>query len=677
MRKGVILSFINYMLTDQGGNMANNNTYTNDSITALVGPDRVRKKPAAILGSDGLEGCQHTFIEILANSIDEAREGHGKVIEITRFKDKSIQIRDYGRGCPVDYNKKQGRYNWELVYCELYAGGKYNTNDGENYEYSLGTNGLGSCATQYSSEYMDVTVYKDGFKYDLHFEKGYNVGGLKKEKSDYKHTGTLQKWKPDLEVFNDINIPLEFFTTTLKKQAVVNAGLKFKLYDEESNQRFEFIYDNGIIDYVKEISAGKEITGVQFSEASAQGRDRADKPDYKVKMQFAFCFNNEINLIEYYHNSSFLENGGSPDKAVKNAFVSEIDKYIKAQGKNTKDLGKISFNDIQDSLIIVTNSFSTMTSYENQTKKAINNKFIQEAMTDFIKQTLEVYFIENKLEADKIMEQVIINKRSRESAEKQRINIKKKLQGTIDMTNRVKKFVDCRTKDPELRELYIVEGDSALGSVKLSRDSEFQAIMPLRGKILNCLKADYSKIFDSDVIVDLIRVLGCGVEVKSKHKDLTMFDMNSLRWSKIIICTDADVDGFQIRTLVLAMIYRLMPSLISEGKVFIAETPLYEITCKNKTYFAYDDKEKAKILDEIASTGKITIQRSKGLGENTAEMMAQTTMNPSSRRLIKVIPEEAEKTAYYFEMLLGDALEARKEHIRECGHLYLDDLDVM
>ena len=565
--------------------MANKNAYTNDSITALVGPDRVRKKPAAILGSDGLEGCQHTFIEILANSIDEAREGYGKVIEITRFKDKSIQIRDYGRGCPVDYNEKEKRYNWELVYCELYAGGKYNTNDGENYEYSLGTNGLGSCATQYSSEYMDVTVYKDGYKYDLHFEKGFNIGGLKKEKFDYKQSGTLQKWKPDLEVFNDINIPLEFFTTMLKKQAVVNAGLKFKFYDEETNQRFEFLYDNGITDYVKEISSGKEITGVQFSESSAKGRDRADKPEYKVKMQFAFCFNNEINLIEYYHNSSFLENGGSPDKAVKNAFVSEIDKYIKSQGKYNKDESKISFADIQDSLIIVTNSFSTMTSYENQTKKAINNKFIQEAMTDFIKQRLEIFFIENKLEADKVMEQVLVNKRSRESAEKQRINIKKKLQGNIDMTNRVKKFVDCRTKDSERRELYIVEGDSALGSVKLSRDSEFQAIMPLRGKILNCLKADYSKIFESDVIVDLIRVLGCGVEVKSKHKDLTMFDMDSLRWAKIIICTDADVDGFQIRTLVLAMIYRLMPTLIQEGKVFIAETPLYEITCKNKTYF--------------------------------------------------------------------------------------------
>lgn len=530
----------------------------------------------------------------------------------------------------MDYNEKEKRYNWELVYCELYAGGKYNNNAGENYEYSLGTNGLGSCATQYSSEYMDVTVYKDGFKYELHFEKGYNKGGLKKEPCEYKQSGTLQRWKPDLEVFTDINIPLDFFTTILKKQAVVNAGLKFKLYDEESNRHYEFLYENGITDYVRELSEGKELTSIQYCESAAKGRDRADKPEYKLKMQLAFCFNNEINLIEYYHNSSYLENGGSPDKAVRSAFVSEIDKYIKAQGKYNKDETKITFADIQDSLILVTNSFSTMTSYENQTKKAINNKFIQEAMTDFIKQRLEIYFIENKIEADKIMEQVLVNKRSRESAEKQRINIKKKLQGNVDMINRVKKFVDCRTKDPLKRELYIVEGDSALGSVKLGRDSEFQAIMPLRGKILNCLKADYGKIFDSDVIVDLVRVLGCGIEVKSKHKDLALFDLSSLKWAKIIICTDADFDGFQIRTLVLAMIYRLMPSLIHAGKVYIAETPLYEITCKGKTYFAYDDKEKTKILDRLGTQSRITIQRSKGLGENEPDMMWETTMNPES-----------------------------------------------
>ncbi len=651
--------------------------YSNESISALKGPDRVRLRPAAILGSDGLEGCEHTFIEILANSIDEAREGYGKVIEVTRYKDRSIQIRDYGRGCPLDYNEKEKRYNWELVYCELYAGGKYNNNDAENYEYSLGTNGLGSCATQYSSEYMDVTVYKDGYKYDLHFEKGYNKGGLKKEKTDVRQTGTIQRWKPDLEVFADINIPLEFFTTILKKQAVVNAGLKFKLYDEESGKKYEFVYANGITDYIKEISAGKEFTDVHFCETATKGRDRADKPEYKLKIQVAFCFNNEINAIEYYHNSSFLENGGSPDKAVRSAFVSEIDKYIKSQNKYNKDEAKITFQDIQDSLILVTNSFSTMTSYENQTKKAINNKFIQEAMTEFIRQQLEIYFIENRTEADKLADQVLVNKRSRESAEKQRINIKKKLQGNIDMVNRVKKYVDCRSKDPDKRELYIVEGDSALGSVKLGRDSEFQAIMPLRGKILNCLKADYSKIFESDVIVDLVRVLGCGVEVKTKHKDLTMFDMANLKWAKIIICTDADVDGFQIRTLVLAMIYRLMPTLIQEGKVFIAETPLYEITCKNKTYFAYDDKEKAQILDKIEGSGKITIQRSKGLGENQPDMMRETTMSPASRRLIKVMPDDAESTAYYFDMLLGNDLDERKKHIQDCGHLYLDELDFM
>ncbi|MBE7055961.1 MAG: DNA topoisomerase [Ruminococcaceae bacterium] len=656
-----------------------NKDYGNDSISQLKGADRVRLRPAAILGSDGLEGCQHTFIEILANSIDEAREGYGKVIEVTRFKDKSIQIRDYGRGCPVDYNEKEKKYNWELVYCELYAGGKYenNTTDG-NYEYSLGLNGLGSTATQYSSEYMDVTVFKDGFKYELHFEKGNNVGGLKKEPYNYKHSGTIQKWKPDLEVFTDINIPLEFFQNMLKKQAVVNAGLKFVLTDEPSGEKFEYVYPNGIVDYINEIAGDKSFTGVQHNETQTKGRDRADLPEYKLKMEFAFCFNNYENMLEYYHNSSFLENGGAPEKAVRSAFTSEIDKYIKAQGKYTKDESKVTFTDIQDSIIVVTNSFSTMTSYENQTKKAITNKFIQEAMTDFIRKRLEIYFIENKAEADKIAEQVLINKRSREHAEKQRVNIKKQLTGKIDMVNRIKKFVDCRSKDVDRRELYIVEGDSALGSVKQGRDAEYQAVMPVRGKILNCLKASYDQIFKSEIITDLIKVLGCGVEIKTKHsKDMTAFDLASLRWNKIIICTDADVDGYQIRTLILAMIYGLMPTLIDEGKVFIAESPLYEITDvkKDKTYFAFDEKEKADIIAGIE--GKYAIQRSKGLGENEPEMMWETTMNPETRRLIRVMPEEAEKTAYYFEMLLGDDLSARKTHIETTGDRYLDDLDLM
>jgi len=650
-------------------------TYDNSSISALKGPDRVRLRPAVIFGSDGLEGCQHSFFEILSNSIDEAREGYGNLIEVTRFKDKSIQVKDYGRGIPVDFNPIENRYNWELVFCELYAGGKYNNNSDSNYEFSLGLNGLGSCATQYSSEYMDVTVFRDGYRYDLHFEKGVNIGELKKQKCNYEHTGTIQKWRPDLEVFTDIDIPLEYYQEVLKKQAVVNSGVKFVLYDEEFGQTFEYLYENGIVDYVKEVSAGKNFTDIQYFQASATGRDREDKPEYKVKMEVAFCFNNEINLLEYYHNSSFLEHGGSPDKAVKNAFVYQIDKFLKAANKYNKDESRITFGDIQDSLILVTNSFSTITSYENQTKKAITNKFIQEAMTEFIKEKLEIYFIENKAECDRILEQVLVNKRSREQAEKARINIRKKLGGTIDMSNRVKKFVDCRSKDPKRRELYIVEGDSALGACKMSRDAEFQAIMPLRGKILNCLKANYDTIFKNEVIVDLLKVIGCGVEIKSRHnRDLDTFDINNINWEKIIICTDADVDGYQIRTLVLAMFYRLMPTLIKIGKVYIAESPLFEINTKNKTYFAYNEQEKNQILSRIK--GKYTIQRSKGLGENEPEMMWETTMNPATRRLIKVVPGMLEYDDEMFELLLGDNLQGRKDFIAENGYKYMEMIDV-
>lgn len=650
--------------------------YGNESISSLKGADRVRLRPGVIFGSDGIEGCQHSFFEILSNSIDEAREGFGDKIEITRHSDRSITVRDYGRGIPVDFNPKEDRYNWELVFCELYAGGKYKNNSGENYEFSLGLNGLGSCATQYSSESMDVTVFRDGYRYDLHFEKGENVGGLIKEKCKYKNTGTIQRWKPDLEVFTETEIPLEYFLTTLKKQAVVNAGLKFILTDEASGNVVEFCYENGIIDYITEIGCEKSFTEIQFYESSAKGKDREDKPEYRVKMQIAFCFNNEMNLLEYYHNSSFLEHGGSPDRAVKAALVNELDKCIRNKGKYNKDEAKITFADIQDSLILVTNSFSTVTSYENQTKKSITNKFIQEAMTDFFKQQLEIYLIENKLESDKIIEQILINKRSRETAEKTRINIKKKLGGSIDMANRVKKFVDCRTKDLSRRELYIVEGDSALGSCKMGRDADFQAIMPVRGKILNCLKAEYDSIFKNDIIIDLLKVLGCGVEIKSRHnKDLNTFDLNNLRWDKVIICTDADVDGFQIRTLILAMLYRLVPTLIQEGKVFIAESPLFEITSKGKTYFAYTEKEKVQVLAKM-SGGKYTIQRSKGLGENEPEMMWETTMNPESRRLIKIVPDDLDKTDLMFDLLLGDNLQGRKNFIEENGSRYMDMIDV-
>ena len=656
--------------------------YGNESISQLKGADRVRKRPGVIFGSDGLDGCQHAVFEILSNSIDEAREGYGKVITLTRYADKSIEVEDFGRGCPLDWNANEKRFNWELVFCELYAGGKYANNEGENYEYSLGLNGLGSCATQYSSEYMDVTVWRDGNKYELHFKKGKVLGKKGQEltitPADRKKTGTTIKWRPDLEVFTDIDIPEEFFKDILHRQAVVNAGVTFRFRNQNGNKFdvTEYVYENGILDYVHEIAHDSPLTSPYFISAERRGRDRADKPEYKVKLSAAFCFSNKVKAIEYYHNSSWLEYGGAPEKAARSAFVYAIDAYIKKIGKYQKTESKINFQDVADCLVLVTNCFSTQTSYENQTKKAITNRFIQEAMTDFFKEKLEVYFIENKPEADKIAEQVLVNKRSREAAEKTRQGMKKKLSGSIDIANRVQKFVDCRSRDPEKREIYIVEGNSALGACKLSRDADFQGIMPVRGKILNCLKADYVRIFKSDVITDLLKVLGCGVEVQAKgQKDLNAFDINNLRWNKVIICTDADVDGFQIRTLILTMIYRLVPTLIREGYVYIAESPLYEIECKGKTYFAYSDKEKADIVSGLGGA-KATINRSKGLGENDPDMMWMTTMNPETRRLIKVMPEEAEHMSQMFDLLLGDDLAGRKNHIAENGYLYLDMADI-
>lgn len=652
--------------------------YGNDSISSLKGAERVRKRPAVIFGSDGIEGCCHSVFEILSNSIDEAREGYGKEIIVTKFADGSIQVEDHGRGIPVDYNKSEERYNWELVFCEMYAGGKYNNNDGENYEFSLGLNGLGLCSTQYSSEYMDVNIRRDGQKFTLHFEKGENVGGLKKEKYDKKDTGTIIKWKPDLEVFTDINVTADYFMDVMKRQSIVNAGVNF-VFKNQVNGKFEvteFRYENGITDYVNEILGSDGLSTTQSWSNEQKVQDRKDKPEYKCKMNIALGFSNKVSLHEYYHNSSWLEYGGAPEKAVKNSFVYQIDKWLKENNKYTKNEKKITFEDVEDCLVIVISSFSSMTSYENQTKKAITNKGIQDAMTEFLRHELEIYFIETPLEAEKICNQVLINKRSREDAEKTRVRIKKNLTSNMDMTNRVAKFVDCRSKDTSERELFIVEGDSALGACKQARNPDFQAIMPIRGKTLNCMKADLNRIFKSDIITDLLKVLGCGVEVKSKsNKDLATFDMNLLRWNKIIFCTDADVDGFQIRTLLLTMIYRLTPTLLNEGKVFIAESPLYEITTKKQVYFAYTEAEKEKFLKEIGDE-KFTIQRSKGLGENEPEMMNLTTMNPETRRLIKVVPDDVEKTIEMFDILLGDNLQGRKDYIAEHGSEYIDNLDL-
>ena len=655
--------------------------YDNQSIKSLKGADRVRKRPAVIFGSDDLIGCQHSFIEILANSVDEAREGYGDKIIVKKFLDSSIEVEDFGRGVPLGYNEKEKRWNWELVFCELYAGGKYDNNDGDSaYEFSLGLNGLGATATQYSSAFMNVKSYNGKTLSEINFKAGNPVGEL--AVSDIvpgmKKRGTVIRWLPDLKVFKEIDIPVDFLAATLRRQAFVNAGIHFFLEVETGKGKFEkqeFYYQNGVQDYIAEITEGIAMTQPVIWKIETKGRDREDMKDYKLKAEVTFCFA-KSGMAEYYHNSSFLEYGGAPDKAVKSAFVSAIDKHIKANNKYQKNETKISFSDISDNLAVIVNSASTQTSYENQTKKAITNAFIQKALTEFIKTNLEIYLTENKSSADAIMNQVLVNMRARETAEKTKVDIKKKLSGNVmDVSNRVEKFVPCRSKDPALREVYIVEGDSAMSSCKLGRNAEFQAIIPIRGKTLNCMKSSYEKIFQSDIIVDLLKVIGCGVEVKAKKSDVSAFDLSALKWNKIIICTDADEDGFHIRTLLLTMFCRLLPTLIEEGKIFIAESPLYEINSGSETYFAYDEKEKADILSKLEGK-KYTLQRSKGLGENEPEMMWRTTMCPQTRRLIAVTPTDAEETARMFDVLLGDALAERKKFITENGHRYINDADL-
>ncbi len=659
--------------------------YNNQSIKSLKGADRVRKRPAVIFGSDGLEGCEHSVFEILSNSVDEAREGYGHEIIITAYRDHSIEVEDFGRGIPLGWNEAEQRWNWDLVYCELYAGGKYqNNSDSGAYEYSLGLNGLGACATQYASSYFIAKSYNGTEVSEISFEKGkpateLSVRTLEKKE---RRTGTVQRWLPDLEVFTDIDIPREYFEGMLKRQAVVNSGISFIFRYEKEDGTFDeqtFLYENGITDYIAELAGSTAETKIAKFHLETKGRDREDMKDYKLVADIAFTVSKQVNVLEYYHNSSFLEHGGSPEKAVKLSFVYAIDKRLKATGKYNKNESKITFADVEDCLILVTNSFSTQTSYANQTKKAITNTFIAEAMNEFLRNQLEYFFAENPVDADRLCNQVLVNKRSRETAESTRLSLKKKLNASTDVSNRVEKFVACRSKDPDVREVYIVEGDSAMSSCKLARNADFQAIIPVRGKTLNCIKASYERIFKSDIICDLLRVIGCGVELSGKHKsDMPPFDIANLRWNKIIICTDADEDGFQIRTLLLTLFYRLLPTLLREGKVYIAETPLFEITPnKGDIEFAYNEFEKAEIVHRLESQGKkYTLQRSKGLGENSADMMAKTTMNPSSRRLIRVTPSDAAATAEMFDLMLGDNLAGRKKYIAEHGHEYIKDADL-
>lgn len=647
--------------------------YDNNTMKMLTGADRVRLRPSVIFGSDDIVGVKQSLFEILSNSTDESKEGHGELIILTKHKDLSWTIEDFGRGLPLDWNEREGHYNYHIALCELYGGGKY---DGAYSEGALGFNGLGLSSTQMASEFMEVTSYRDNYKYFLRCEKGEPIMELEKTPDSNERTGTIITYKPDLDVFTEIDIPLDWVADMLEKQSIITPHVKFILTDEIANKTTEFYYKDGIVEYLEK-TIKKPLHDVILFEGNGKGQDTPERPEYKFNYSFAFCFTGNENIQMVFHNNGNLIHGGSTLNAIKSALTYSIDKFLKDNNKYLKKDKKVTTEDVLDGLSFISNSYSTSTSYSNQTKTSINNKFIQEFLNKNLRHQLEVYFVENPFVAQKIMNQALINMRSRTRAETTRLDIKKKLNEKPTMTNKVKKFIDCRDKDTTKRELYIVEGDSAAGSCKLGRDAGFQAIMPIRGKILNCLKADMDRILTTDIIIDLYKLFGCGMEIPSKgNRNRSTFELENLKWDKVVICTDADVDGFQIRTLILAMIYKLSPELINNDKVYIAETPLYEINIDKETFFVYTDEEKDALLKKHKSSKrKIDIQRSKGLGENTPEMMWLTTMNPKTRHLLRVKPNDEATMEEVFELLLGSNLKNRKEYIENYGKFFVSKID--
>ena len=641
------------------------NEYSNESIKSLKGADRVRLRPGIIFGTNDINGCTHSVFEIISNSIDEAKAGYGDTVNIKYMADGTVIVEDFGRGVPMDWNANEQRYNWELVFAEMYAGGKMDADS--MYDNSLGLNGLGCCATQYASEYMIVTSCRDGYKYTMNFKKGVPVGELQKVPYDGP-TGTKIEFKPDLEVFTAIVVDPNVLHDMCRKQALTNAGVHL-VVDYEGYEPIDWYYENGASEFIEQLLGPEKLCDVASYAGEIFCQNSEDTPEYKLKMEIALSFSRQHVLEEFYHNSSHLEEGGKTLDGFRKGAVKVFKKAIKESGKFQKGDELINIRDIEEILCCVFISWcpGALTFFGNQTKKKVLNECFEPAVARFTEEAITRWIAENQKESDRVLAEIVANKKIREKADNVRSSAIKKLSSGIDsFGSQPQKFVGCASKDKNERELYIVEGDSALGSCKLARNGQFQALMPVRGKITNCLKEDLVKVLNSDIILDLLQVMGCGIEVQGKNmKELPKFDIDKLNFDKLIICTDADLDGMQIRCLLLTFFYILTPTLLREGKVYIAETPLYEITCGKETRFAYDEKEKDAILKEFDGR-RVKIQRSKGLGENDPEMMSISTMRPDTRRLIKVDYAGAEQDInFMFNALLGEDITSRRVLINE------------
>lgn len=632
-------------------------SYDENQIQVLEGLEAVRKRPGMYIGSTSAKGLHHLVWEIVDNSIDEALAGYCSEINVIIEKDNSITVVDNGRGIPVGIHEKMGRPAVEVIMTVLHAGGKFG---GGGYKVSGGLHGVGASVVNALSTVLEVFVHRDGKKYYQKFERGVPSADLEVI-GEADHTGTTIHFKPDSEIFTEtLEYDYETLANRIRELAFLNRGLKITIEDkrEENNKKNEYMYEGGIKSYVEHLNRTKEVLHEEpiYIDGEREGIT------VEVSIQYNDGFTS--NIYSFANNIHTYE-GGTHESGFKTALTRVINDYARKNGVFKESDANLSGEDVREGLTAIVSVKHPDPQFEGQTKTKLGNSEVRAATDTIFSEALEKFMLENPAVARKIVEKGLMAARARLAAKKARELTRRK--SALEVSSLPGKLADCSSKDPSISELYVVEGDSAGGSAKQGRDRHFQAILPLRGKILNVEKARLDKILSNNEVRAIITAIGTGI-----GED---FDISRARYHKIVIMTDADVDGAHIRTLLLTFFYRYMRQIIEAGYIYIAQPPLYKIQQGKKIEYAYNDRELDKILGELPSQPKPGIQRYKGLGEMNPGQLWETTMNPESRTLLQVNLEDAIEADETFEILMGDKVEPRRNFIEE-NAVYVKNLDI-
>ena len=632
--------------------------YDDSQIQVLEGLEAVRKRPGMYIGTTSIRGLHHLVYEIVDNSIDEALAGHCTCINVTINEDNSISVQDDGRGIPSGMNEKLGLPTLEVIYTVLHAGGKFG---GEGYKIAGGLHGVGASVVNALSEWLEVENCRDGKKYSERFERGNVARPFKCEGDCGDRHGVYVRFKPDPEIFEETVFEFETLLTRMREQSFLNAGVKIILTDKREGQEREEIlhYEGGIISFVEYLNKEKRGTPVHPDIIYMKGEENGSIAE--VAMQYNDSYNETI--ISFANNMSTIE-GGTHETGFKSALTKAINDYARNKGIIKGEDKGLSGDDVREGLVAIISVKLTDAQFESQTKAKLGNSEIRRLVDNIVSAKLSEFLEENPASAKMIIEKAMAANRAREAARKAREMSRKK--NALEVSTLPGKLSDCNERDSRFTEVYLVEGDSAGGSAKNCRDSRFQAILPLRGKVLNVEKSRLDKVYSNTSIIPIIQALGCGIGDD--------FDINKLRYGKIVIMADADVDGSHIRILLLTFFFRHMKELIEKGHIYLAQPPLYKVYKGKQLRYAFSEEEKERQVEELGVKG-VQSERYKGLGEMDPEQLWETTMNPETRTLLKVTIEDAIKCDEIFSVLMGDMVEPRREFITQNAK-FAENLDI-